>query len=131
MGFLREIEKRILIHDGSKGYLLQRMGLKGGECGEFWNLTNQDAVRGVHRAYLEAGSDVLQTNTFPGNRIHLEKFGLGDKTCEINYWGARLAKEVAGQQGFRERFHRSRRVTVRTPGRAHIRKCLREFTVSR
>lgn len=100
MGFLREIEKRILIHDGSKGYLLQRMGLKGGECGEFWNLTNQDAVRGVHRAYLEAGSDVLQTNTFPGNRIHLEKFGLGDKTCEINYWGARLAKEVAGNRAF-------------------------------
>ena len=100
MGFLREIEKRILIHDGSKGYLLQRMGLKGGECGEFWNLTNQDAVRGVHRAYLEAGSDVLQTNTFPGNRIHLEKLGLGDKTCEINYWGARLAKEVAGNRAF-------------------------------
>ncbi|NMA33045.1 MAG: homocysteine methyltransferase [Clostridiaceae bacterium] len=100
MGFLREIEKRILIHDGSKGYLLQRMGLKGGECGEFWNLTNQDAVRGVHRAYLEAGSDVLQTNTFPGNRIHLEKFGLGDKTCDINYWGARLAKEVAGNRAF-------------------------------
>ena len=100
MSFLKEIEKRILVHDGSKGYLLQKMGLKGGECGELWNLTNQDAVREVHRAYLEAGSDVLQTNTFPGNRIHLERFGLGDKTYEINYWGARLAKEVAGSRAF-------------------------------
>ena len=100
MGFIEEIEKRILIHDGSKGYLLQKMGLKGGECGEYWNLINQDAVREVHRSYLEAGSDVIQTNTFPGNRLHLEKFGLGDKTYEINYWGARLAKEAAGNRAF-------------------------------
>lgn len=100
MGFLDDIRNRILIHDGSKGYLLQRMGLKGGECGEYWNLTNQEAVREVHRAYLEAGSDVLQTNTFPGNRIHLERFGLGEKTYEINYWGARLAREVAGDRAY-------------------------------
>ncbi|HOQ06557.1 MAG TPA: homocysteine S-methyltransferase family protein [Clostridiales bacterium] len=100
MGFLDDIKKRILIHDGSKGYMLQRMGLKGGESGEFWNLTNQDAVRAVHRAYLEAGSDVVQTNTFPGNRLHLERFGLGDKTYEINYWGARLAREAAGSRAY-------------------------------
>lgn len=98
--FLEEIENRVLMHDGSKGYMLQRLGLKGGECGELWNLTNQEAVRNVYHAYLEAGSDVIQTNTFPGNRVHLSKYGLGDKTYDINYWGAKLAKEVAGDRAF-------------------------------
>ncbi len=98
--FLKEIEKRVLVHDGSKGYMLQRLGLKGGECGELWNLTNQDAVREVYRAYLEAGSDVIQTNTFTANRVHLSKFGLGDKTYDINYQGVRLAKETAGDRAF-------------------------------
>lgn len=98
--FLREIEKRILVHDGSKGYMLQKMGLKGGECGEAWNISNQDAVRTVYRGYLEAGSDVIQTNTFPGNRIHLERFGLGDKAYEINYWGVKLAREIADGKAF-------------------------------
>ncbi|NJD01124.1 MAG: homocysteine methyltransferase, partial [Ruminiclostridium sp.] len=49
-----------------------------------------------YRLYKEAGSDVIQTNTFPGNRIHLDKYSLGDKTYEINYWGAKLARETAG-----------------------------------
>lgn len=99
-GFLREIEKRILVHDGSKGYMLQKSGLKGGECGEAWNLTKPDAVKAIYRAYLEAGSDVIQTNTFPGNRVELTKYGLGDKTYEINYQGARLAREVADGKAF-------------------------------
>ena len=94
--FLKEIENRILIYDGSKGYLLQKLGLKGGECGELWNITNKDAVKEVYRLYKEAGSDVIQTNTFPGNRIHLDKYSLGDKTYEINYWGAKLARETVG-----------------------------------
>ncbi len=98
--FLKEIENRILVHDGSKGYMLQKLGLKGGECGEYWNLTNQDAVRNVYRAYLDAGSDVIQTNTFPGNRAILHKYSLEDKTYEINYWGARLAREIAGSDAF-------------------------------
>lgn len=100
MDFLREIEKRVLIHDGSKGYMLQKMGLKGGECGELWNLTNKDAVKSVYQAYFEAGSDVIQTNTFMGNRLHLKKFGLEDKVYEINYWGVKLAKKVAGDKVF-------------------------------
>jgi len=98
--FMKEIEHRILVHDGSKGVMLQRKGLKGGECGELWNLTRQDAVREIYRSYMEAGSDVIQTNTFPGNRVHLEKFGLGDQTYEINFQGARLAREVAGDRAF-------------------------------
>ncbi|MGI6669500.1 MAG: homocysteine S-methyltransferase family protein [Acetivibrionales bacterium] len=99
-GFLKEIEKRILVHDGSKGFMLQQMGLKGGECGEEWNIINQDAVREIYRSYLEAGSDVIQTNTFSGSRMHLQKYGLGDKTYEINYHGVKLAKEITGEKAF-------------------------------
>jgi 5-methyltetrahydrofolate--homocysteine methyltransferase len=98
--FLKAIENRILVHDGSKGYVLQKLGLKGGECGEYWNLTNQDAVRNVYKAYLEAGSDVIQTNTFQGNRANLHKYSLEEKTYEINYRGTKLAREVAGDDVF-------------------------------
>ena len=98
--FLDEVKERVLVYDGSKGYLLQQLGLKGGECGEYWNISDPEKVKSVYRAYKEAGADVIQTNTFPGNRANLEKFGLGDKTYEINYEGARLAREVMGRDGF-------------------------------
>ena len=98
--FLKEIENRILVHDGSKGYLLQKFGLKGNECGELWNLTNPGTVRKVYRSYIEAGSDVIQTNTFPGNLVHLQKYSLEDKVYEINFQGAKLAREEAGDSIF-------------------------------
>jgi Methionine synthase I (cobalamin-dependent), methyltransferase domain len=98
--FLKEIENKVLIYDGSKGYMMQKLGLKGGECGELWNVSNRDAVKEVHRQYKEAGSDVIQTNTFTGSRVHLEKYSLGDRTYELNYEGAKLAREVAGEEIF-------------------------------
>ena len=98
--FLDAINEKILVYDGSKGYLLQKLGLKGGECGELWNLTDREAVGNVYRQYREAGAHVIQTNTFTGNRIQLDKYSLGDKTYEINYWGTRLAREVAGMDRY-------------------------------
>ncbi len=98
--FIKAIRERVLVYDGSKGYLLQKMGLGGGECAEEWNLTKKDKVREVYLSYRNAGSDVIQTNTFPGNRCQLEKYGLADKTYEINFEGARLACEVMGSRGF-------------------------------
>lgn len=100
MNFLDVIKEKILVYDGSKGYLLQKLGLRGGECGELWNLTNKEAVRNVYRQYREAGSDVLQTNTFTGNRVQLEKHSLGDRIYEINYQGTKLAREVAGKDRY-------------------------------
>ena len=97
--FLHEISRRILVYDGSKGYMLQKYGLKGGECPELWNVTHSNAVKEIYRLYKEAGSDVIQTNTFPGNRVQLEKRGLSDKTYELNYQGARLAREIMGRDG--------------------------------
>jgi len=98
--FLREISERVLVYDGSKGYMLQRLGLKGGECGELWNITNQKTVKEIYSSYIIAGSDAIQTNTFTASRIHLKKYGLEDRTFEINYWGARLAREAAGEDKF-------------------------------
>lgn len=98
--FLNEIKNRVLIFDGSKGYMLQKLGLKGGECPELWNVTHRDEVKKVYSLYKEAGSDVIQTNTFQGNRIQLEKYSLGERTYELNFEGARLAREVMGNDGF-------------------------------
>jgi len=98
--FIKEIQNRVLIYDGSKGYMLQKMGLTGGECPELWNVTHQDEVKKIYSLYKEAGSDVIQTNTFQGNRIQLEKYSLGDRTYELNFEGARLAREVMGGEGF-------------------------------
>ncbi|NSW92296.1 MAG: homocysteine S-methyltransferase family protein [Firmicutes bacterium] len=98
--FLDEIKNRILIYDGSKGYMLQKFGLKGGECPELWNVTHSDVVKKIYSLYKEAGSDVIQTNTFSGNRVQLQKHHLDDRTYELNYQGARLAREVMGEDGF-------------------------------
>ncbi|MCR4434525.1 MAG: homocysteine S-methyltransferase family protein [Clostridiales bacterium] len=98
--FLKEIKKKVLIYDGSKGVMLQKAGLKGGECPEEWNLKYPEKVRNIYRQYKEAGSDVIQTNTFQANRIALEMYSLGEKVYELNYEGARLAREVMGEDGF-------------------------------
>jgi len=98
--FTDEIRKKVLVYDGSKGTMLQREGLKGGECAELWNITHPDKVRKVYESYKKAGSDVIQTNTFQGNRIALEAHGLADKLYELNYEGVKLAKEVMGNDGY-------------------------------
>lgn len=95
MGFLSDVKERALVYDGSKGYMLQLMGLPPGESPESWNLTHGDKVRQVHLDYIASGCDVIQTNTFTGNRIQLEKHGLHDSVYDVNYKGASLAKEAA------------------------------------
>lgn len=90
-------EKKPLLYDGSKGVLLQMVGLEGHEAAEEWNVSHPQAVRDIYRSYIQAGSQVIQTNTFPGNRVTLEKHGLSDRLYELNFQGVRLAvKEAAG-----------------------------------
>jgi 5-methyltetrahydrofolate--homocysteine methyltransferase len=93
----RLTKSNILIADGATGTMLQNAGLPRGAAPERWNLENPDAVRDLYRAYIEAGSDIILTNTFGGSRIRLERDGLGDKVTEINHAAARLAREVAGE----------------------------------
>ena len=88
----------ILIADGATGTMLQNAGLPNGVAPERWNLENPAAVRALYRAYVEAGSDIILTNTFGGSRLRLERDGLGEKTTEINRAAARLAREVAGER---------------------------------
>ena len=91
--------ERPVLLDGGMGTLLQDMGLEDGEPGELWNLGNPDAVRAAHRAYAEAGAQLLTTNTFGGTRPRLELHGLGDRVGEVNRAAARLARSVADERG--------------------------------
>ena len=100
MNFIDAISERVLIYDGSKGYMLQMLGLKGGECPELWNDTHEDEVISVYKSYKQAGSDVIQTNTFQGSRPVLNGYGLGDRTYELNFKSVQTAKKVMGNEGF-------------------------------
>jgi len=88
-------EKRILVGDGAWGTLLQAMGLEAGTCPELWNVEEPDKVRSVAAAYVEAGSDLVLTNTFGGSALGLKRHGLADRTEELNTAGARLSLEGA------------------------------------
>jgi len=90
-------KSNILIADGATGTMLQNAGLPRGTPPERWNLENPEAVRALYRAYVEAGADIILTNTFGGTRIRLDRDGLGDKVTEINRAAASLAREVAGE----------------------------------
>ena len=78
MGILEELGKRILFFDGGTGSLLQANGLKPGELPETWNLLKPEVVTKLHRDYLEAGSDVVTTNTFGANRLKYDGKKLPD-----------------------------------------------------
>lgn len=96
---LEQLKKRkLLVADGAWGTMLQDRGLAVGECPELWNLTHGELVRGVAEAYVQAGSEVILTNTFGGSRYKLKKFGLADKVGEINRAGAEISLGAAGDK---------------------------------
>ncbi|MBO2532791.1 MAG: methionine synthase [Thermoactinomycetaceae bacterium] len=100
---VRRMEEKILILDGAMGTMLQQAGLSAGDfggealegCNEALNLTRPDLIRRIHEAYLEAGADLIETNTFGATRIVLEEYGLGERAEEINRRAARLAVDAA------------------------------------
>lgn len=87
---------RILVFDGAMGTILQENGLPPGACPEAFNLNRQDILKKVHQEYVDKGADIITTNTFGGNRVKLAQYNLEDKTKEINMYGAKVAKEIAG-----------------------------------
>ncbi len=91
------VKERPVLLDGAMGTELMARGLPQGACPESWNVERPDVVRAVHRAYFEAGSDVVSTNSFGGSRIKLAGHGLAERTAELNAAAARLAKSVAPQ----------------------------------
>jgi 5-methyltetrahydrofolate--homocysteine methyltransferase len=93
---LEALERRVLLGDGAMGTQLQQAGLEPGGCGEAWNLDHPERVLAIQRAYVQAGSDCLITNTFGASRIMLERHGEGERVAAINRAGAELARQAFG-----------------------------------
>lgn len=85
---------RTLLADGAMGSLLIAKGLGAGACPELFNLEHPDVVRDIHKAYVEAGADIIQTNTFGASPMKLEHYKLDGKTEELNRSAVRIAKEA-------------------------------------
>src|ERR1700761_8157569 len=83
--------------DGAMGTMLYARGVFINKCFDELNLSQPDLVRDVHLEYLQAGAEVIETNTFGGNAFRLERYGLRDKVREINLAGARLARQCMEQ----------------------------------
>ena len=94
------IKRGPVVTDGSWGTQMQARGLKSGMCPDSWNLDHPQQVKEVAQQYVDAGSQIILTNTFGGNRIALDKYNLGDKTTDINIAGVRISKEAAGDRAY-------------------------------
>jgi 5-methyltetrahydrofolate--homocysteine methyltransferase len=101
--FNEQLHKRILVMDGAMGTMLQQENLSpedfGGEqydgCNEYLNLTAPKVIAKIHREYLEAGADIIETNTFGATSIVLDEYNLGFRAYELNKIAAQIAKEEA------------------------------------
>ena len=87
-----------VLTDGAWGTQMQARGLDVGACPDEWNLSNPQAVEEVARAYVDAGSHVIITNTFGATRFCLARHGLEDKVAEINRAGAEISRRAAGDR---------------------------------
>jgi 5-methyltetrahydrofolate--homocysteine methyltransferase len=90
---------RTLLADGATGTNLFTMGLAAGEAPELWNLEHPDRVQQLHQCFVDAGSDIILTNSFGGNARRLMLHGMEHRAREINRVAARLAREVADRAG--------------------------------
>ncbi len=98
--FKKIISEKVLILDGATGTELQKRGMPTGVCPEQWVVENPDVIKAIQKAYIDAGSNIVYTCTFGGNRIKLEEFGLGDKAVEMNRRLAQFSKEAASGKAF-------------------------------
>src|SRR4051795_9452933 len=95
--FLTRLRQGPILCDGAMGTMLYSRGVFINRCYDELNLSQPEMVREVHAEYLQAGAEVIETNTFGANAYRLEHFGLMDKVRPINMAGARLAREAVNQ----------------------------------
>src|SRR5579872_3274268 len=93
--FLSRVRQAPVLCDGAMGTLLYSNGIFINRSYDELNVSQPDLIRGIHHEYLQAGAEVIETNTFGANSFRLERHGLADKVKEINFAGAKLAKEAA------------------------------------
>ncbi len=96
--FMESLKKKILLLDGAMGTMLLRAGLSPGQAPEVFNLMAPEKIREVHQGYLAAGANILQANTFGGNRLKLAAHGMADRVREVNQNAVGIAKSVAGDK---------------------------------
>lgn len=98
---LEELKKgKVLISDGAWGTFLHQRGLEPGECPELWNVTHRDEVFAIAKSYIDAGADMILTNSFGGSPFKLKHYGLEDRTEELNEASALISREAAGDNNF-------------------------------
>ena len=101
---LTRLRDRIIIMDGAMGTMIQQRGLDSAGCGvsgnlDMLNLVNPDGIAAIHKAYIEAGAELIETNTFSGTVISQQEYGCADKVYEINRRGAEIARASAEEKG--------------------------------
>jgi 5-methyltetrahydrofolate--homocysteine methyltransferase len=104
--FLKKLHQQPFLMDGAAASLLAQEGLKAGDCPEEWNRTHPKVVASIHQAFVQAGAQVVTTNSLGGNRIGLNRYGLAGQVFELNLTAAQIAREncpreiyVAGSVG--------------------------------
>lgn len=97
--FIEKLKQRPMLSDGGMGSLLIQAGLNVGECGELWNVDHPEKVRELHQAYVDAGCELLTTNTFGGSSTAMKRHELDGRTHEINKAGAQVAKQAGESTG--------------------------------
>src|SRR5919199_1643685 len=101
--FLDLLDQRTVVFDGAMGTQIQAAELTAGDFGgkeganDYLTLTRPDFIADIHRSYLEAGADAVETNSFQASSLKLEEWGLEDVTFELNHDAARLAREVCDE----------------------------------
>jgi len=91
---------KVLISDGAWGTFLQKKGLKPGECPELWCVDKPDEVYDVAKNYIDAGADMIQSDSFGGSACKLKHYGLEARTAEINEAAAKISRRAAGDDNW-------------------------------
>jgi homocysteine S-methyltransferase len=98
--FRSKLQSKIVVADGAMGTMLYAKGIFINRCFDELNLSAPQMVKEIHQEYVKAGAEIIESNTFGGNRVRLTAFGFGEKLTAINQAGVRLAREAAGEKAF-------------------------------